>query len=1073
MASGALGLPFWNSVRLDQTPIADEAGNFQFNITQGDFRYGFSDQDPIPGYPISEAEQIVGVVVKPLGQPGNIVVRTVNLGTSAVRYKVRVSALYTQESDGDIVDANVTYAFDYRVDGGFWTNAVTEQIAGKTMSPYERAIRVQIPYATTSIEIRVQNLSQDSSSQGTINELGFASFTEIVDGTLSYDDTCLMAMTLDAEEFSNIPQRAYLLDGLMIQIPTNYNGRNHGYSGDWDGNFYIQWTNNPAWVLYNLITNERWGLGKLIDASRVDKWSFYDAATWNDGSVPDGKGGMQVRWTCNCVINTRQDALTVLNAIASTMLGALYYSGGVLYLVQDRMQINPSRIFGPMDVEAGMFDYMSADYRSQYNAVPVTWNDPDDNYNPAVELVQDGVLVAQQGYKEMSNQVAFGCTNRGQAQRYGRWLIYTSQYEKEVVTFRTGLENADVRPGEYIAISDPSRAGARLAGRLLHDDRPNFVTLDLTPDEMMSQPQAWHIYFTVGSDAEPDNSPRLYHHQVYSIGADGNPQTVQINGKPEPFPEGSLWLAHAGAVEPTPWRVSGIKDLGKGKYEITASEYHIEKFNYMDNGVTIPPPSFSLFPTGPLHTPTNLSFREFIYLDGAGRPQFGVTISWTASDDPRVSRYQLEMASSLGDYRKYMHVQGVSQDVLSMKGATWTAVIMAFDNIGRRSLPVSMTFTPIGLSARPQVPNALYLTPNGSMLTVTWIPTGEIDVMFYWLKWAPQLDGTATWERATTSIASVDRNTTQINTPSRSGTFMLKTIDSLGQESVDFIEAILLPQNLERIHITDIEEQPNWLGNKGTNWHIAGAELRLPPPDAPESVDPAFPGDRGLILNQTPTRVDQYKFQFEYDLGMVTSNVSMVGIIDAYGTFLGTVIAKWQPMSWATPMARGVTAVTMASWIPLAMAQPLAMGTSPNWDAFIGCEVSQDDGTTYAPMFPLKSTIVTGRKFRWTVYGYIYDLLTTLRLIRAAVIMEIPLRTIQGQDVPMDGTGAAVITYAVPFLATPTVQLTAWQSLAPGGNVVIVESDRNHFKVQHRNAAGTNAAGGQVDYLVQGYGGHS
>ncbi|HKU98175.1 MAG TPA: phage tail protein [Vineibacter sp.] len=1053
----------WQSVYLDGTAIADLAGNFQFSIREGHFRYGFPDQEPIPGYSQAEAAYSVGVKCE-WAIP---VERSLNLPVSAIRYIVRIPALYEQESDGDVVNASVAYAFDISVDGGTWTNVVTERISGKTMSPYERAVRVQLPAATTSITVRIERL--DPAPPSTVaNDLWFASYVEIQDDVLSYADSCVAAVTISAEEFQNIPQRAYLLDGLMVQIPTNYDGRTHGYSGEWNGTFYTQWTNNTAWILYALMTNTRWGLGRFFDASAIDKWSFYEAAVNNDGWM---SAFGEVRFTCNVVINTRQDAFNVLQAVASNMLAQLYYANGTIFLVQDRRLYSPTRLFGPADVDRGLFDYASADVRSRYNAVAVTWNDPSDKYEPAVELVQDQALVAQQGYKE--TQVAlFGCTSRGQAIRHGRWLIYTGQYETETVSFRTGLENADLRPGDLIAISDPSRVGARLAGRLLDDDGADTITLDKLPDAVIGQPLGWSIYITAGTDADPGQGYETTVQEFAVLQVLPDTGQLRIN-KAGPLLPGWMWLLRAGAVEPKQWRVAAIADRGKGAYEVTATEYHIEKFDYIEQGVNIPTPPFSLFPTGPLQAPTNLVFTEFIYLDGSGTPQFGIVMSWSASVDARVTRYQLELSGPSGDYRRYSQIGGVAQEVPAMRQGQWLATLLAFDNIGRRTQPVTLSFTPIGLSVKPLPPTALYLAPQGNVLTVTWVPTGEIDVLFYWVKWAPQTDGTATWARATTSIARVDRNTTQINTPLRPGTLMVKSIDALGQESDGYVSAILLEQRSERVHVEDIEEQPDWGGDLGPHWHINLDHLLLPPPEAVEPVPPGvFPGDRGIALNQSPTRMAIYAFEDELDLGIVTANVSMIGIVDAYGAFLGVVMAKWTPLSTAQPLAMGVNNA-MSTWRPLALAVPLAMGSSTNWDGHIECRVAQEDGVTFAPWFPLKSTIITGRRFQYRMIGAIYDLATTMRVVRAAVLVEVPLRSIQGNDVALDGTGHLVVAYAVGFLATPTVQLTARQNLSAGGNIVITESDRDHFKVEHRNAAGAATAGGSIDYFVQGYGGHS
>lgn len=1055
----------WNSLRLDGTPLMDTAGNFNFSVLQLAWRYGFPSQDPIPGFAIAEAEFSVGVTMEYFAP---VTRRLSDPGISAVRYKVQVPALYTQTAQGDVVNTQVGYLFQVSVDGAIPpTTYVAEEIVGKTMSPYERAVRVQLPPATTSIDITLMRV-EPPPPPGQNNTIIFAGYTEIQDGQLAYDDTACAAVVIDAADFPTIPQRAYLIDGLIVDVPSNYDGRSHHSVGDWDGTFRQDWTNNPAWVLYALLVNERWGIGKDINAGAVDKWSFQTAAQQCDRVVTGADGVGELLFTCNCVINTRQDAWQVLTAVASNMLATLYFAAGTVFLVQDRREYSPTRLFGPADVESGLFDYTGTDYRSQFTAAAITWNDPSDSYNPSVEMVVDQVLMATQGYKE-TQQTAFGCTSRGQAIRLGRWLIYTSQYETEAVTFVVGLENCDVRPGDIIAINDPSRAGARLAGRLLDDDGLDTLTLDAMPD-MFGDGAYWTIYVTVGSRAE-NETPTIVACPVAALPI-GN--QIRVLGKTPGMAAGCMWLASSSAVEPTSWRVASIADQGAGKFQILATEYHIEKFDYVENGWRIPPPSFSLIPSGPLPAPTNVSDTEYIYLDASGVPQFGVILSWTASADPRVSYYQIEMSGPGGEYRFYNLVSGITQDVPLMSQGQWAMTIRAFDNIGRRSAIVNYSFIPIGLSAVPLEPSALYITPQGGNLsTLIWIPTGEIDVVLYWVKWTSNTTS-ATWERATTSIAQVDRNTTQINTPTRAGTFMVKSVDKLGQESVGWAEAILIPQQTERSIFFDEHQEPTWGGTLGPVWHHNLGELWMPPPDAPEPVPPGvFPGDRATILNQTATRVGIYDFDHGFDLGASTL-VTMTGYVEGYGTRLGLTMSKWTPLSIAVPIGSG-TRDAMSNWVPLAIALPLAMGSSAEWDAHIEARVSQD-GVTYADWFPLKSTVITGQSFEWRMVGTLYDLLTTLRAVHAGVIVEVPLRNVQGSAVALDGTGHLSVVYAAPFLVPPTVQITVRDSVVPGGDILLsAASDRDHFEVQQVDAAGNPSthAGAAIDYFVQGYGGHA
>lgn len=1018
------------SVYLDKTPILNADMSANFSVPQYYFRDGGPDQEPIPGFPAAEAEVAVGVEM----QYAVGVVRAVSPGISAIRYKVRVQALYTQTKEGDVNPSRVEYTAELRLGAGPWLPYIYEGIDGKTMSPYERAIRIPVPVTDEAISIRLTRTTPPPPDSSTSNTLFFSSFTEIVDGKLKYDDTALAAMTVDAQYFPNVPQRAYLLDGIICRVPVNYDPIARTYAGDWDGTFKLAWTDNPAWHLYEVLTNERFGVGRDIDTAAADKWSFYECAVYNDGLVPDGLGGggMEPRFTCNCVINTRQDAFTLLNAIASNMHAALYYANGTIFIVQDREQTTPERLFSPANVENGLFDYAGTDYRSLVNAVNVTWNNPDENYDPVVELVTDPDLVAQQGYRE-KGETMFGCTVRGQSIRHGRWLIYTAQFETELVTFRTGLENADVRPGQLIAINDPSRAGARLGGRTLADDSADGLTLDSSVPGIAV---GWTIYLTIGATVIATTVATV---------TDGAHMTV--TGKPAEVPAGTMWLAASDVVEPTPWRVVVVKDNGSFVYEIMAAQYSPGKYPYVDLGVLIPPPPYSIFPTGPLAGPTDPHVREYIYQDASGLPQFGIILSWDYSPDSRVAYYIVEMKGPGADYRRFTNIVGVSIDVPRMRQGSWAVTICAVDNIGRKSLPLSYTFNTIGLTAKPGPPSALYVAPEGNLVHLNWVQTAEIDVAYWWVKWSPKFGSAATWERATTIAPRVSRLTVQMTTPQRAGTYFVKAVDSLGQESVGYASAELVAQENHLNTIWTINEQPTWGGALGL-WIVDDTQLWLQPPLEPEPIPPGvYPGDRALALNATPTRVAVYAFLGGFSAGSPTQ-FHVEANLYAYGTLVDDVMAFWEP---------------------LAVAVPLARGSSSQWDGHIEARLSQD-GATWGEWFPIKSSILTAKSIELRLVGSIYDLETTIKVIEAGVVIEVPNRSLVGNDVFVDASGNAVIWYNPGFYNTPTVQITARQNVVAGGSVVITLSDNAHFEVQHRNAAGVGVPGASFDYLVQGYG---
>lgn len=1025
---------WWQSVYLDGTPVQNSDGSTNFSMDQLDWRLGYPNQDIIPGFNGAESEVNVGVELKPNNVPPFAgTVRRLSSGTQGLRVKLRVNALYEQTDQGDIHGSTVYLVADFRVGDGGWFLAAEIYISGKTMSPYERTIWLNCPSSTDTVDIRITRYTWQYTSR-IVDTTYWSSYTEINWANIEYADTAIVGMAMDAQYFSSIPQRAYLLDGLLCQIPNNYDPFARTYAGDWSGTFQVQWTNNPAWVLYDLLSNPRYGVGRDINVLAVDKWSFYEAAQYNDQLVPNGRGGYEPRFTCNCVINTRQDAYTVLNTVASCMRALLYYSNGTIFLVQDRPAPAATRMFTPADVIEGIFDYSSTDVRSRFTVANVTWNDPDDSYNPAVEMVPDNTLVATKGYRE-TNQTAFGCTVRGQAIRFGRWLVGTSQRETELTTFRVPLENADVRPGEVVGISDPSRVGARLGGRTLDDPGDDVLALDKYEPSIAV---GWTIWLNIASS--------IIGTTVVAVLPDNQ---VRVTGKPaDGVPAATVWVAGSSTVVvPTLWRVVSLKENGAGVYEVLCTYYDQTKYDYIDYNVSIAPPPFSMIPSGPLKPPSNLAVDEFIYLDNTGTPQFGVVASWEPSADSRVSSYNVELEGPGLDYRKFERINGTNVDVQPMRMGAWTVTLIAQDSLGRRSSPVTYSFNTVGLTAKPQAPQGLYLSPQGDYVQLTWTQTPEVDVAYWWVKWSKYTDEHALWERATTIAARVSRQTIQFSAPKRPGTYFVKAVDSIGQESQSAASAVLMASQTQLNTLLHFDEQTAWSGARSL-FEIDDEELWLRPPTTPDDLPPGiFPGNRGTAINATPTRVGVYSFAGSVDLGSETT-VALTSSLESYGTLQDD---------------------SMSQWKPLASAVPLARFASTAFDGHIEVAPSRD-GIAFDPWQLLESATMSARKLQFRLIGTLYDLQTTYKVIEAAVTVSVPNRSLTGNDVVFDANGDLVVNYAPGFHATPNVQITARQNMGAGDAVRLVASDAAHFEAHHIDSAGNPVPGGSIDYLVQGYG---
>ena len=461
------------SVFLDDTPLQNADNSYNFNGVSIQTRDGYPTQSHISGFPSVESEVEVATQVK-ASLP---VVRSVeNPEVDAIRVKIMVPALTsTSPATGDINGTSVTLAVDVMPSGGAWIEKRRITISGKTTSSYERQARVELE-GEAPWNIRVRRITADSTKTTLQNETHWSTYTEITDVKLSYPDSALVGIRIDARQFGNkIPERSYDVKGRIIRVPSNYNPDDRSYSGIWDGTFKLAWTDNPAWVFFDMATNPRYGAG----LSTVDKWSLYQIGQYCDELVPDGYGDTEPRFTVNTVISDQVEAIVALSQMAGAFRGMTYWGTNTAVAVAD-MPSDPVKLVTPANVIDGQIEYSGTSLRERYSAVAVSWNDPADNYRQQVEIVEDPESVRLFGWRQ-TDVSAFGCTSRGQAHRLGKWILYGGRYETEKVSYAAGIDHLDVRPGDVIAIADPSTAGARMGGRVVSTGLEELA-LDAVPD---------------------------------------------------------------------------------------------------------------------------------------------------------------------------------------------------------------------------------------------------------------------------------------------------------------------------------------------------------------------------------------------------------------------------------------------------------------------------------------------------------------------------------------------------------------------------------------------------------------
>ena len=453
------------SIYFDNTPVQNKDGSYNFNNVQLDGRVGSQVQDVIAGFNTSEKEVSVGTQVRK-----NLpITRTVtDSKVSRLRLTIGVQSLFSQAENGDTSGTTVELVIT------IGSQSYPVSISGKYSSQYlQQHTFDNLP--PVPFTVKVERVTEDSKSQRLQNNTVWSSYTELIDRELSQSHTALIGVKFDSEYFSNIPARTYDLLGLRVKVPSNYDTRTRKYTGMWDGAFKTDWTDNPAWILYDVVTSKRYGLGNRLGEFGADKWTLYQVSQYCDQLVPDGFGGQEPRFTCNAWLTEQRSAYDVINDICSIFRAMPVWNGQQLTVVMDRPS-DPVWTYTNANIEKDGFNYTFSAKKARHNAIQVEYADKDNGYEKAIEYVSDDESIRRNGLN-VKKITAFGCTSRGQAHRTGLWLLQTEKLETKTVTFTVGAEGLMHVPGDIIKVADTYYAGTNVGGRVLSVNGKK-VTLD-------------------------------------------------------------------------------------------------------------------------------------------------------------------------------------------------------------------------------------------------------------------------------------------------------------------------------------------------------------------------------------------------------------------------------------------------------------------------------------------------------------------------------------------------------------------------------------------------------------------
>lgn len=706
------------SIFLDGTPLYRKDGTQNFKGVSFDTRNGTQDQTPMDGFPGIESPQDMQAVRVLNETPYTVTISDPNV--DAVRMIMLFPALtMTDNRTGDIHGASVTYKYQLSINGGAWYDyGAPVTVNGKSRAKYERADLITLPKPFSEVSIRIIRITADSNSAMIQDESWLSNYVTVINARLAYPNSALVGVKIDARQFSNIPQRAYLVAGLYIKVPSNYDPVARTYSGVWDGTLKVAVSDNPAWILYDLLTNKRYGLGEYIQSGQVDKATLYAIGRYCDEMVPNGLGGVEPRFTCNVVIQQLADAYKVISDLTTCFRGMAFWNGSMVGFSYDAPR-DPSMIFSQANVVDGLFTYSGTARKDRHSVVNVTWNDPDENYKQKIEYVEDAELIQRVGVRR-AETVAFGCTSRSQANRVGRWMLYTERYESDLITFEVGQDAALVLPGEIVKIHDPYRSGRRMGGRIKSATR-NSIVLD-APIKLETSKPLLSIRLPDGTLAD-----RQVLEGPGEVSALSWTMPLAVSQVPV---ANAIWLVtEENNLVPVLGRVVGIAESTEknGFYSVSCMEHNPSKYAAIEQGMQIViPPTTDIDPA--FVDPTNLRIDEVTYLAAPGVIGVKLLASWEGKSPSYELQWRRSDAAGISNWTTVLLSNASFELENVAENGKYDFKVTGISALRLRTETIEATYTVLGTMNPPGPPSALTAKGDFRAIILEWANPDALDL---------------------------------------------------------------------------------------------------------------------------------------------------------------------------------------------------------------------------------------------------------------------------------------------------------------------------------------------------------
>ncbi|MCO7020917.1 host specificity protein J [Vibrio paracholerae] len=659
---------------LDGTPLMSANGSMNFEGVKWDFRPGTVNQSYIAGFPAVESEIAVGVELTS-DTPWTKAINDSQVSAAVIRF--RWPALQKMKDNGDVVGYSIQYRIDVSTDGGSFVTVATRSVTGKTNTLYERSTRVDLPAGNTRT-IRVTRLTANQNNSRVSDAMFIGAITEVIDRKMRYPNTALLGIQFDASQFSNIPTVSVLAKMRKIRVPDTYDPETRTYSGIWSGAFKMAYSNNPAWVTYDLIVENRFSIGDKVGAQFVDKYELYKIAQYCDQQVPDGKGGTEHRYECNIYIATAAEAWQVLRDLSSIYRGMIYWMQSQMTVRAD-MPRDVDYVFTNANVIDGTFTYSGSDERVKYTRALVSYDNPDNNYESDVTSTYDNALQRRYG-DNVVELSAFGCTRESEAQRRGKWAIYTNNNDR-TVSFKTGMEGEIPSLGDIVAIADDLIAGSRIGGRIASVSADGKT---ITVDKEIAAESGDKLLINLPSGKAESRTV------VSSTGKEIRVSTA-YSESPAPFLQ---WTLEKSTLTHQLFQIVSARkaDSESIEYEFSGVAYNPSKFDFVDTGARIEDRPVSQIPVGVMEAPEQVTIGQNVYVEQTMAVTV-MTIGWSAVKN--AVAYEVEWRKEYGEWVKLPRTGQLSIDVKGVYTGQYLARVRAVNSYDVASIPKSSNLTDI------------------------------------------------------------------------------------------------------------------------------------------------------------------------------------------------------------------------------------------------------------------------------------------------------------------------------------------------------------------------------------------